>query len=756
MRLKVVAGTSAYLVCRPGERGEGSVDVTEEVQDPTVERVRLAALVGDLNDAVLMETPDRKVALTNQAFCDMFRVPAPPQALVGGDCVEAALSMGPLLGDVDAFLRRVDELISDWRTVTGERVQLTDGRLLERDFLPVTHADGTREIAWVYRDVTEWESMRAAAVESARQNAELLSAISHDVRTPVTGIVGLVELLQRQDLDPRTRQIVDSVRQSAASLTTMLDDFLDAARADAGLLEVRPESVRPDDLLGAVTDMVGPLARAKGLLLLTGVHPDLPQWVDLDAGRVRQILLNVVSNAVKYTSAGVVTLTAVPDGDSIVFACQDTGPGLGDQPADEVFRAFVTGTATASQAPRGAGLGLAIASKLAAVMGGSLGVSRTDSRGSLFELRLPLMASDRARDSDGPLQGRRVVLSGPAVAVEAVALTLRRAGAQVVDTGADAAVVVATDLPVTPEAGVERTVVLAAVEPFRVPDGQEGVLAAPVSEAALCAAVLGLPSGTSDCIDVPALEGRVRVLLVEDDTTNRTLIARMVEVIGGEVTAVADGPSALEALGAHRFDAVLMDIHLPGLDGVETAGIIRRRHEVGQGAERPAVVAMTGSSGWTDPQMMLTSGFDATLPKPMTIADLHACLSALPIGDGAHDPAVPTVPSTPSAALDLAVVEALVLDIGDEALVRETMQTYLDELPQRIDAISTDIADQRAVREAAHSLKSASAMLGATHMSALCLEVETAAGQNECTPEQVGLVREEAPRVADAMRAYLG
>ncbi len=732
--------------------------MTDDGLDPIVERVRLAALVGDLNDAVLMETPDRKVALTNQAFCDMFLVPAPPQALVGGDCVEAARSMGPLLGDVDRFLERVDELIAEWRTATGERVHLTDGRLLERDFLPVTHADGTREIAWVYRDVTEWESLRAAAVESARQNAELLSAISHDVRTPVTGIVGLVELLQRQPLDPRTRQIVDSVRQSAASLTTMLDDFLDAARADAGLLEVRPESVRPDDILSAVTDMVGPLARAKGLLLVTGVHPDLPQWVDLDAGRVRQILLNVVSNAVKYTSAGVVAVTAVPAGDDIVFACEDTGPGLGDQPADEAFRAFVTGAVTASQAPRGAGLGLAIASKLAAVMGGTLGVSRTDERGSLFELSLPLVVSDRPSDPDGPLLGRQVVLRGPAIAVAAASLMVRRAGAQLVDTGADVAVVVAPRLPVDPIPGVERTVVLAAVEPFRVPDSQEGVLAAPVSEAELCAAVLGLPAEAAEGVDMPVLTTGIRVLLVEDDTTNRTLISRMVEVIGGEVTAVADGPSALRVLTTDTFDAVLMDIHLPGLDGVETAGLIRRRQDGGRSARRLAVVAMTGSSGWTDPQTMLTSGFDATLPKPMTIADLHACLSALPTVAGGDDDAPPAPSPAPesAAALDMAAVDALVLDIGDESLVRETMQTYLDELPQRIAAMTVGSDEQRSIREAAHSLKSASAMLGASQMAALCLDVESAAGQGVCTPEQVERVRAEAPRVIDAMRAYLG
>lgn len=717
--------------------------------DPVIERVRLAALVGNLNDAVLMETPQRKVALTNQAFCDMFLVPAPPEALVGGDCVEAARSMAPLLGDVDAFLSHVDGLIADWRTVTGERVLLTDGRLLERDFLPVTHPDGTREIAWVYRDVTEWEALRAAEEETARRNAELLSAISHDVRTPVTGIVGLVELLQRQELEPRTRQIVESVRQSAASLTTMLDDFLDAARADAGLLEVRSESVRPDDILASVTDMVGPLARAKGLLLLTGVAPELPQWVDLDAGRVRQILLNVVSNAVKFTSAGVVTLTARADGDTLVLACQDTGPGLGEQPADEVFRAFVTGAATASQAPRGAGLGLAIASKLAAVMGGSLGVSRTDASGSLFELRLPMVVSDRHPDTEGPLRGLRVRIEGPEQAVAAVSMTVARAGAQVVAADAEVAVVITPDWPAPSPPDVARIVVLAAVEPFRLPDSHDGVLAAPVSEAALCAAILGLPAqGGSGAIDVPPLPGSPRVLVVEDDTTNRTLICRMVEVIGGQATGVGDGAAAAQLLESTLFDVVLMDIHLPGLDGVATTRRIREQR--GEPIDhRLPIVAMTGSSGWTDPQLMLTSGFDATLPKPMTLADLHGCLAAL---GGRADPE--TVAAGEPALNDDALA-ALILDIGDEELVRETLHTYLTELPHRVAAMDLDGADQSQTREAAHSLKSASAMLGATRMATLCLDVEVAAREDSCTPDRVDLVRTEAVRVAAAMRAYL-
>ncbi len=713
------------------------------------ERVRLTALVDNLNQAVLMETPERTVARTNQAFCDMFGIPAPPQALTGGDCVAAARSLEPLLGDVEPFLARVDDLIADWRTVTAERIVLTDGRLLERDFLPVTHPDGTREIAWVYRDVTEWERLRATAEESARQNAELLSAISHDVRTPVTGIVGLVELLQRQQIDTRTRQIVDSVRQSAASLTTMLDDFLDAARADAGLLQVEPAATRPDRLLDSVCHMVGPLARAKGLLLLSGVDPAVPTWLDLDAGRVRQILVNLVSNAVKFTPTGVVTLTATVADAELVIVCRDTGPGLGDQEPAEIFRAFVRDSEERTRA-KGAGLGLAIASKLAAVMGGSLHVAHTGPDGSAFELRLPLVVPERGQPVEGPLQGRRVTVFGGALAAAAVSLMLRRAGAEVVtapDRPVDAAVVIVGDLPV-PEAGdAERTVGLVPMEPFRIPPGQPGVLSTPVGEAELCAAVLGVPVAGEVRLDLPPLPPGLRVLLVEDDSTNRVLIARMLEVLGVECTAVADGVAALQQIGDGAFDAVLMDIHLPGLDGVETTGLVRRRRGEDE-SDRMPVVAMTGSSGWTDPQMVLTSGFDATLTKPMTIPDLHACLTAVA---GVADP------GGRSPSLDRDVLAALAEDIGDDDLVRETVRTYLEELPVRLTALtrSYDAGDQHGVTETAHSLKSASAMLGAVHMSDLCAVVEQSAKAEECRAPQVAAVRDEAAAVAAAMTRYL-
>ncbi len=718
-----------------------SVDGT--AAKPSVDSGRLVALVEHLSEGVLMETADRRVAHINQAFCDLFLIPAPPEALLGGDCVEAARSLGPLLGDVDPFLARVDELIDAWATVVGEHIPLTDGRLLERDFLPVTHSDGTREVAWVYRDVTEWENRHVAATDEAQQYADLLSAISHDVRTPVTGIVGLVELLRTQPIDERTRQMVDSVRQSAASLTTMLDDFMDAARADAGRLDIRAEEANPESLLESVTDMVAPIARAKGLLLQSAVAPEVPAAVRLDIGRVRQVLLNLVSNAVKFASAGHVLLIATvrqdSDGDRLVVACEDTGPGLGDLSPDEVFTAFVQGPQEGRRTATGAGLGLSIASRLAAAMGGSLAVAETGVTGSTFRFELPLVAVPEAV-TDKELDVVRVGVVGPEAAAAAAALTLTRHGATI--DPVDPQVVVVVGGPV-PDDVSQRCVILAAREPFRTPVADRGTLAAPVSARDLCAAVLDVDVASLTGGPLPPLSRELRVLVVEDDDTNRTLITRMVEVLGAVAVAAPDGVEALGLATTDHFDLILMDIHLPGIDGVQTAAAVHQRRKEGNQAPIP-IVSMTGSTGWNQP--VEDAQFSGSLPKPMTLAQLHALLMSVGAGP---------------AALDLSTLARLVADLGDAELVADTVQTYLDELPARVRTLAQacGAGDATGAKEAAHGLKSTSAMLGAARMAELCQELESTAGSmaaaEVATELNAAAIQREAERVSAAMTDYL-
>ena len=398
------------------------------VQNPTeslMER-RLSLIVEHFPIAVLLETVDRKVSQTNQAFCDMFGIPAPPEALVGADCEEAAIQLAPLWGDLDAFLGRVHEILDAREPVAGDRLELTDGRVLERDFVMVPVGEAEGEAAWIYRDITASDLARREAQSEAQARSELLATISHDVRTPVVGIVGMVDILLQQPLDHRTRELVESVQSSAEAMTTMLDDLLDLSRADAGRLELSIEDTSICDVVESVAGMVGPIAQAKSLPLIAGVTVAVPDTVRTDPGRLRQVLLNLVSNAVKFSASGAVTLLADRDGHDLVIRVSDTGPGMAPEAVDRAFQQYVQGGATINREFGGAGLGLTIANRLTAALGGSIEVDSRLGLGSTFTVRMPdAVAGPGHRPTS---TGIRAHVRGHRRAVAAVAAAIRSEG----------------------------------------------------------------------------------------------------------------------------------------------------------------------------------------------------------------------------------------------------------------------------------------------------------------------------------------
>ena len=249
-----------------------------------VER-RLSLIVEHFPIAVLLETVDRKVSQTNQAFCDRSASRPRRRPSSGPTARRPAIQLAPLWGDLDAFLARVHELLAARAPVVGDRIELTDGRVLERDFLMVPVDDTRGEAAWDYRDVTFSDVARREAESEAQARSELLATISHDIRTPVVGIVGMVDiLLQQTPGHHRTRELVEGVQSSAADMTTMLDDLLDLALADAGRLELSIEDTSICDLVEGVAGMVGPIAQVKSLPLIAGVTVEVPDYVRTDPG----------------------------------------------------------------------------------------------------------------------------------------------------------------------------------------------------------------------------------------------------------------------------------------------------------------------------------------------------------------------------------------------------------------------------------------------------------------------------------------
>ena len=688
-----------------------------------VER-RLSLIVEHFPIAVLLETVDRKVSQTNQAFCDLFGIPAPPEALVGAVCEEAAIQLAPLWGDLDAFLARVHELLAARAPVVGDRIELTDGRVLERDFLMVPVDDTRGEAAWIYRDVTFSDVARREAESEAQARSELLATISHDIRTPVVGIVGMVDILLQQPLDHRTRELVEGVQSSAAGMTTMLDDLLDLARADAGRLELSIEDTSICDLVEGVAGMVGPIAQVKSLPLIAGVTVEVPDDVRTDPGRLRQVLLNLVSNAVKFSTSGAVTILADREGVDLVIRVSDTGPGMAPEAVGRAFEQYVQGGVGVHREFGGAGLGLAIASRVAAALGGSIEVSSRLGVGSTFTVRLPGAVS-------GPgltpaMTGIRAHVRGHARAVPVVAASLERAGVEVRprddDPEVTLEVVVAAGVPdaqrVPPARAGRRQLILVPAALASCPPLAGTALALPWTRERLAAALRDewVPSEYA-----PARTGLLplgtRVLLAEDEPSNRRIISEMLTRLQADVVSVGTGLEAVEAVASDRFDVVLMDLAMPVMGGIEAVETIRRRMP----ANRCSPILALTADARSDPTLRPGSGFAGHIRKPVTSAELGRAIAGVlgPATAGSSDAGGPP-------AVEIDALQGLVEDIGETGVVIDTLDIYLGELPGRLESMSDALRDERfdLLRDGAHSLKSSSRMLGAGTLSDLCRDLE--------------------------------
>ncbi|HJV42310.1 ATP-binding protein [Caulobacter sp.] len=391
------------------------------------------------------------------------------------------------------------------------------------------------------------ERAEAAALDASEAKSAFLAMMSHELRTPMNGVLGLAHALRGARLDQRQARYLELIEQSGHGLMTILNDILDLSKIEAGKLdlEIAPFDIR--DLADQIGLVWSETAREKGLDLTLEVDPATPAWVAGDVARVRQILLNLVSNALKFTDAGGVTVRVGPDAGGVVLAVTDTGVGLTDEQRARLFSPFVQGDRSTARRFGGTGLGLAICRQLAELMDGDVTVESALGQGSTFTVRLPLPATE-----------------GPSV-----------------------------------EAGREAT----------------------ASE--------------------PSLAG-VRVLVVDDNAVNQVVARAILEAAGVSVATVDDGGAALASLRAESFDLVLMDVHMPVMDGVEAV----RRIRAGEGGrvDMP-VVALTADAMVGDAERLLVQGFDDAHPKPIRPAGLLAT-----VGHWAMRPSPPSKHRPMSAA----------------------------------------------------------------------------------------------------------
>ncbi|MFB0491671.1 signal transduction histidine kinase/CheY-like chemotaxis protein/HPt (histidine-containing phosphotransfer) domain-containing protein [Methylobacterium sp. OAE515] len=626
---------------------------------------------------------------------------------------------------------------------------------------------------------------RTADLSEAKQVAEsanaakssFLATMSHEIRTPMNGVLVMAELLASSDLPVRQRRYAEVIARSGQSLMAIINDILDFAKVEAGKLDLERVAVNPAEIVDTAITLFAERARSAGLDLAASVAPDVPRAILGDPVRLGQVVSNFVSNALKFTEAGHVSVRLAIEADGcLLVAVTDTGIGIPQDKLATIFSAFAQADQSTTRRFGGTGLGLSIAQRIVEAMGGTVAVASRVGVGSTFSARIPVEIVEAARPiRRQPGVPAPVVLrtAGPATR-DAFASSLAASGFEAVEAAGgvtahwilDAAALAAAGR--RPE-GAARVLALgppgdeAADRVLRAGLADE-VLRWPVVQAEWQPVLAALAEGgalaapTARAVPTEALPRfpGLRVLVADDSAVNREVALEALARCGvTDVVAVEDGAAAVQEADARPFDLILMDGSMPVLDGFAAARAIRRR-EASAGGRRTPIIALTAHVLAEAAEAAAAAGMDGTLAKPFTLRQLAELLQAHApeLRDGAPDAITPAQPEGLSAAvpapddlLDAEVLDGL-LGLGDGAFLDRILDLYRAQAPQALSALRAALtaSDQPAIARAAHSLKSMSANIGARALVEPLRAIELAARDSACA---------EAPSTCDALERLL-